>query len=62
MEDVGKFCVHLVYFTAIWYILWLFGIFLCLFGIFLWLFGTPFPFWYVAQRKIWQPLSSRGRK
>jgi hypothetical protein len=25
MEDVGKFCGHLVYFVAICYILWLFG-------------------------------------
>jgi hypothetical protein len=31
----------LAYFTAIWYILWLFGIFLL--------------FWYVVPRKIWQP-------
>jgi hypothetical protein len=49
MEDVGIFYgrlvyifyFHLVYFEAIWYILWLFGIF--------------FPFWYVLTRKIWQP-------
>jgi hypothetical protein len=27
MEDVGVFYVHLVYFMAIWYILWPFGIF-----------------------------------
>jgi membrane protease YdiL (CAAX protease family) len=27
--------------VAIWYILWLFGLF--------------FPFWYVVPRKIWQP-------
>jgi hypothetical protein len=27
MEDVGMFCGHLAYFTAIWYILWSFGIF-----------------------------------
>jgi hypothetical protein len=25
MEDVGIFYCHLVYFTVIWYILWLFG-------------------------------------
>jgi hypothetical protein len=25
MEDVGVFYGHLVYFKAIWYILWLFG-------------------------------------
>jgi hypothetical protein len=65
MEDVGKLCIcplhrpilrlfgifcgHLVYFVAIWYILWPFGIpTLCTFGIF-------FPFWYVGPRKIWQP-------
>jgi hypothetical protein len=27
IEDVGIFCGHLVYFVAIWYILWPFGIF-----------------------------------
>jgi hypothetical protein len=27
MENVGIFYVHLVHFTAIWYILWPFGIF-----------------------------------
>jgi hypothetical protein len=27
MDDVGLFYSHLVYFTAIWYILWPFGIF-----------------------------------
>jgi hypothetical protein len=27
LEDVGVFCGHLVLFTAIWDILWLFGIF-----------------------------------
>jgi hypothetical protein len=41
MEDAGIFYSHLVYFTAIWYILWLFGI--------------SFPFWYVVPRQIWQP-------
>jgi hypothetical protein len=43
MEDVGKFNILVVYLTAIWYILWLFGIF--------------FPFWCVVTRKIWQPWS-----
>jgi hypothetical protein len=28
MKDVGKLYGHLVYFTAIWYILWPFGTFL----------------------------------
>jgi hypothetical protein len=32
---------HLIYFMAIWYILWSFGIF-------------P-PFWYIVPREIWQP-------
>jgi hypothetical protein len=49
MEDVNVlygpllyiFYGYLVYFVAIGYILWLFGIF--------------FPFWNVAPRKIWQP-------
>jgi hypothetical protein len=27
MEDVGLFCGHLVYFVAIWSILWPFGLF-----------------------------------
>jgi hypothetical protein len=27
MENIGIFYGHLVYFTAIWYILWIFGIF-----------------------------------
>jgi hypothetical protein len=35
----------LVYFRAIWYILWSFGIF----------YGIFFPFWYVEPRKLWQP-------
>jgi hypothetical protein len=42
MEDVG-----IVYFTAIWYILWPFGIFSA--------YLDFFPFWYVLARKIWQP-------
>jgi hypothetical protein len=48
MKDVGKFYVHLVYFTAILYILGPFVIFCGHFGIF-------FPFWYVVPTKIWQP-------
>jgi hypothetical protein len=38
---LGPIYGHLVYFVAIWYLVWLIGIF--------------FPFWYVVQRKIWQP-------
>jgi hypothetical protein len=60
MKYVGKFHDHLVYFTAnrifygyIWYILWSFGIFCGLFGIF-------FPFWYVIERKIWQPCNDHS--
>jgi hypothetical protein len=41
MKDIGILHRHLVYFTAIWYSLWLFGI--------------VFPFWYFVPRKIWQP-------
>jgi hypothetical protein len=37
----------LVHFTAIWYILWPFGIF---YGYLVYFF----PFWYVVSRKIWQ--------
>jgi hypothetical protein len=48
MENLGIFYDHLVYLTAIWYILWSFGIFcghLVHFS----------PFWYFVPRKIWQP-------
>jgi hypothetical protein len=38
---VARFYAHLVYFVAIWNILWL--------------SGTFFQFWYVVPRKIWQP-------
>jgi hypothetical protein len=48
MEDDGLFYVPLVYFIAIWYILWPSGIFYCHLVYFC-------PFWYVIQRKIWQP-------
>jgi hypothetical protein len=48
MEGVGIFYGHLVYFTAIWYILWPFGIFVGSLVYFLLL-------WYVAAGKIWQP-------
>jgi hypothetical protein len=34
MKDVGKFYGHFVYFTAIWYSLWPFGIFCGHLGIF----------------------------
>jgi hypothetical protein len=37
----GIFYVHLMYFMTLEYILWSFGVF--------------FTFWYVLQRKIWQP-------
>jgi phosphotransferase system glucose/maltose/N-acetylglucosamine-specific IIC component len=29
MQDAGICCGHLVYFTAIWYMLWPFGTFVC---------------------------------
>jgi hypothetical protein len=48
MENSGILYSHFVYFTAKWYILWLFGTF----GGYLVYF---FPFWYVVPRKIWQP-------
>jgi hypothetical protein len=48
MEDVDIFYVHLVYFTVILYVLWPYGIFSGYFAHF-------FPFWYVVERKIWQP-------
>jgi hypothetical protein len=34
LENVVIFYVHLEYFTDIWYIVWLFGKFLCSFGTF----------------------------
>jgi hypothetical protein len=48
MKDVGIFYVHWVYFTTIYYILWPFGTF---YG-YLVYFSR---FWYVVERKIWQP-------
>jgi hypothetical protein len=47
MEDVGIFYNHLVYFMAVWYILWQFCLF---YGYFVYF---P-PFWYVVARLIWQ--------
>jgi hypothetical protein len=41
MEDVYIFCDHLLYFMAIWCILWSINILS--------------PFWYIVSRKIWQP-------
>jgi hypothetical protein len=52
MEDVRIFYVHLEYFTAMWYILWPFGIvssYLAYFS----------PFWYIEARNIWQPCVER---
>jgi hypothetical protein len=51
MEDFGKCYSHLVYFTAISYILWPFGIFCGHFCIF-------FSFWYFVPRQIWQLCSA----
>jgi hypothetical protein len=48
MEDDGILYGHLVYFTANREILWPFGTF-CGHLIF------PPPFWYIVQRKLWQP-------
>jgi hypothetical protein len=44
IEDVRIFYGRLIYFTAIWHILWPFGI-----------IGIYSCFWYVVPRKIWQP-------
>jgi hypothetical protein len=51
IKGVGKVYGHSEYLTLISYFLWWFGI-LCGY------FGTLFPFWYVVQRKIWQPWCS----
>jgi hypothetical protein len=48
MKAVGIFCGHLVYFVAIWYIMWPFGI--C-YGYLV----SIFLFLYFVTRKIWQP-------
>jgi hypothetical protein len=42
MQNIGKFCDHLEYVTAIWYNFWPFG--LLSFGIFS-------PIWYVWRKK-----------
>jgi hypothetical protein len=52
MKQVGIFYGYLDYFTAVLYILWLFGIFFGLFGIF-------FLFWYVVSRKSGNPATDR---
>jgi hypothetical protein len=44
---------------AIWYILWPFGIF---YGHLVYSVAYFTPFWYVVQRKIWQPLSARAQE
>jgi hypothetical protein len=46
--DVGIFYDHLVYFTAVWYILWSFGIF---YGYLVHLSLI----WFVVPKTIWQP-------
>jgi hypothetical protein len=48
MQVVGLFYDHLVYYTAIWYILWPYDIYYEY-------LEYLFPFWYVVPRKIWQP-------
>jgi hypothetical protein len=44
----------LVYFMAIWSILWPFGLFYGHFGLFCGYLVYFSPFWYVAPRKSWQ--------
>jgi hypothetical protein len=46
MENLGLFCDHLVYLTAIGNILKSFGIFCCH-------LANVSPFWYFVPRKIW---------
>jgi hypothetical protein len=50
MEDVDKYCGHLEYITAVWYILWPLGNFVVSWYSFE-------LFWYTASRKICQPWS-----
>jgi hypothetical protein len=47
VENVGKFCGHLEYITAIWYILWPFGNVVLIWYI--------FPVLVFVSRQIWQP-------
>jgi hypothetical protein len=55
MKDVGIIYCHLVYFMAIWYILWPFGI--CIFCSH---FGIFSPFWFLAPKKSGNPGAERG--
>jgi hypothetical protein len=47
MEDVGIFYGHLIYFLAIWYIVWLFGLF--------W-YIVPRKIWQPCLRNVPYPL------
>jgi hypothetical protein len=55
MEDVRIFYGHFVNFSAIWYILWTFGIISPVLIYFS-------PFWCFAPRKIWQPWTGVDQK
>jgi hypothetical protein len=49
------FYCQFIYFMAIWYILWSYGIFYShLVYLFCGHFGIFFPFWYFVPRRIWQ--------
>jgi hypothetical protein len=54
-ENVAMIYGHLVYFTAIWSILRPFGLFYGHLVYFTAIWYILCSFWYVAQRKIWQP-------
>jgi hypothetical protein len=56
MEYAGLVYGYLVYFTDIWSILRIFGIFYdhVVYFVVIWYTYFP-PFWYAAPRKIWQP-------
>jgi hypothetical protein len=59
--SIGTFCGQLVHFVVNWYILWSIGTFcgqLVHFVVNWYILrsnGIFFTFWYVVQRKIWQP-------
>jgi hypothetical protein len=55
MKDVDIFNDHSVYFTAIWYILWPFGIFCGNLVYFVAIWYILWPFWYVYQEKSGNP-------
>jgi hypothetical protein len=61
MEDVGIFYGHLIYFTAIWYILWLLGIFYNYLVYFMFIWYNFFRFGMLRQEKSGNPAEMHRR-